>query len=44
MAKATDLTKELTPEKLKEMERARSMPTIFDEHCPEITPGASDKI
>ena len=44
MANAADLTKELinelafTPEELKELERARSMPITFDEDCPETTP------
>ena len=44
MANGTDLTRELlnelafTPEELKELERARSMPITFDEDCPETTP------
>ena len=44
MANAADLTRELinelafTPEELKELERARSMPITFDEDCPETTP------
>ena len=44
MASAADLTKEFinelafTPEELKELERARSMPITFDEDCPETTP------
>lgn len=44
MANAVDLTKEVinelafTPEELKELERARSMPITFDEDCPETTP------
>ena len=44
MANAVDLTKEFinelafTPEELKELERARSMPITFDEDCPETTP------
>ena len=44
MANAADLTRELinelafTSEELKELERARTMPIIFDEDCPETTP------
>ena len=44
MANAVDLTKEVinelafTPEELKELERARSMPITFDEDCPKTTP------
>ena len=44
MASAADLTREqkkelaFTPEELKELERARSMPIAFDEDCPETTP------
>ena len=44
MVNAVDLTKEFinelafTPEELKELERARSMPITFDEDCPETTP------
>ena len=44
MANAVDLPKEVinelafTPEELKELERARSMPITFDEDCPETTP------
>ena len=44
MANAADLTREFinelafTPEELKELERARSMPITFDEDCPETTP------
>ena len=44
MANAADLTSELiselafTPEELKELERARTMPITFDEDCPETTP------
>ncbi len=44
MANAADLTRELinelafTPEALKELERARTMPITFDEDCPETTP------
>ena len=44
MENAVDLTKEIvnelafTPEELKELERARSMPITFDEDCPETTP------
>ena len=44
MANAADLTREViselafTPEELKELERARTMPITFDEDCPEITP------
>lgn len=44
MASAADLTRELekelafTPEELKELERARTMPITFDEDCPETTP------
>ena len=44
MANAADLTREVinelafTPEELKELERARAMPIIFDEDCPETTP------
>ena len=44
MASAADPTRELinelafTPEELKELERARTMPITFDEDCPETTP------
>ena len=44
MANAADLTREVinelafTPEELKELERARTMPITFDEDCPETTP------
>ena len=44
MASAADPTREFinelafTPEELKELERARSMPITFDEDCPETTP------
>ena len=44
MANAADLTREVinelafTPEELKELERARTMPITFDEDCPEMTP------
>ena len=44
MANATDMTREVinelafTPEELKELERARTMPITFDEECPETTP------
>ncbi len=44
MANAADLTREVinelafTPEEVKELERARTMPIIFDEDCPETTP------
>lgn len=44
MANIADLKRELpndlafTPEELKELERARTMPVTFDEDCPEITP------
>ncbi len=44
MANAVDLTREqinelaFTPEELKELERARTMPITFDEDCPETTP------
>ena len=44
MASAADLTGELkkelafTPEELKELERARTMPVTFDKDCPETTP------
>ena len=44
MANAVDPTREFinelafTPEELKELERARTMPITFDEDCPEITP------
>ena len=40
MANAADMTRELknelafTPEELKELERARTMPITFDEGCP----------
>ena len=39
-ADQTDLMKELafSPEELKELERDRTMPIIFDEDCPETTP------
>lgn len=44
MANAADLTREamnelaFTPEELKELEQARTMPITFDEDCPETTP------
>ena len=44
MANAADMTREdinelaFTPEELKELERARTMPITFDEDCPETTP------
>ena len=44
MASAVDSTREFinelafTPEELKELERARTMPITFDEDCPETTP------
>ena len=44
MANVADLTREVinelafTPEELKELERARTMPITFDEDCPETTP------
>ena len=44
MANAADITRELknelafTPEELKELEGARTMPITFDEDCPETTP------
>ena len=44
MANAADLTREVinelafTPEELKELERARTMPITFDKDCPETTP------
>ena len=44
MANAADMTREVinelafTPEELKELERARTMPITFDEDCPETTP------
>lgn len=44
MENKVDLRKELmnelafTPEELKELERARTMPITFDEDCPETTP------
>ena len=44
MANEADLTREVinelafTPEELKELERARTMPITFDEDCPETTP------
>ena len=44
MASAADPTRErinelaFTPEELKELERARTMPIVFDEDCPETTP------
>ncbi len=44
MANAVDPTREqinelaFTPEELKELERARTMPITFDEDCPETTP------
>ncbi len=44
MANAVDSTREqrnelaFTPEELKELERARTMPITFDEDCPETTP------
>ena len=44
MVNAADMTREVinelafTPEELKELERARTMPITFDEDCPETTP------
>lgn len=44
MVNAVDLTTEkinesaFTQEELDELERARSVPIVFDEDCPEITP------
>lgn len=44
MANAADMTREVinelafTPEELKELARARTMPITFDEDCPETTP------
>ena len=44
MASAADSAREFiyelafTPEELKELERARTMPITFDEDCPETTP------
>ena len=44
MANAADMTREFinelafTPDELKELERARTMPITFDEDCPETTP------
>ena len=44
MVNTTELTPELlrelafTEEDLKELERARSMPIVFDDDCPETTP------
>ena len=44
MANAADSAREpinelaFTPEELKELERARTMPITFDEDCPETTP------
>ncbi len=44
MANAVDPTREyinelaFTPEEFKELERARTLPFIFDEDCPETTP------
>ena len=44
MANAADMTREVinelafTPEELKELERARTMPITFGEDCPETTP------
>ena len=44
MVNAADLTREVinelafTPEEVKELERARTMPITFDEDCPETTP------
>ena len=44
MANMADTTRDLinelafTPEELKELERARTMPITFDEDCPETTP------
>lgn len=49
MANAADMTREVinelafTPEELKELERARTMPITFDEDCPETTPGRAMK-
>ena len=44
MASVADPTREFInelafmPEELKELERARTMPIVFDEDCPETTP------
>ena len=44
MANITEMTHEerielaFTQRQLEELERARSMPIVFDEDCPEITP------
>lgn len=44
MENAANMTREVineltfTPEELKELERAKSMPITFDEDCPETTP------
>lgn len=44
MASAADSAREFidelafTPEELKQLERARTMPITFDEDCPETTP------
>ena len=44
MANVADMTREFinelafTPDELKELERARTMPITFDEDCPETTP------
>ena len=49
MANAADLTREVinelafTPEEVKELERARTMPITFDEDCPETTPDRAMK-
>ena len=33
----SDISPELTPEELQELEAAEKMPVIFDEDCPEMT-------
>ena len=44
MVNVTDFTEEqlkelaFTEEEKKELERARTMPPVFDEECPEVTP------
>ena len=44
MANIPDMTQEerielaFTQKQLEELERARSMPIVFDEDCPEVTP------
>ena len=50
MVNAVDLTAEkinelaFTQEELDELERARSVPIVFDEDCPEITPEQAMKL